>query len=331
MTALPVLDAHQHFWDLRAHQYPWLSSPARIPFRYGDYGAICRDYLPADYRADTAGYEVVGTVHVEAEIAHDKAVAETGWLEDLATREGLPSACVVQARLDRAEVDALLAAHAGHAVARGVRHKPTAAAAPDRVERALPGAMDDPAWRRGYALLRRHGFSFDLQAPWWHAGQAAALAADFPDTLLIIDHAFLPADRSAEGLAGWRRALELLACQPNAALKISGLGVAGRPWPAAENAALIRDAVSIMGWQRCLFASNFPVDSLVASFGQVLHAFLGAIADRPEHQRRALLHDNAVRCYRLDAATRANPPRETLGGRHADQPGDYALASPTTA
>ena len=320
MTALPVLDAHQHFWDLRAHRYPWLSGPARVPFRYGDYGAICRDYLPVDYRADAAGCEVVATVHVEAEIAHDEAEAETGWLEDLAAREGLPSACVVQARLNHAEVDALLAAQAGHAISRGVRHKPTVASAPDRVERALPGAMDDPAWRRGYALLGRHGFSFDLQAPWWHAGQAASLAADFPDTLLIIDHTFLPADRSAEGLAGWRRALELVARQPNVALKISGLGVAGQPWPAAGNAALIRDAIAIMGWQRCLFASNFPVDSLVASFGQVLRTFLDAIADRPEHQRRALLHDNAARCYRIDVATRPGAPREPLGGHHADHP-----------
>jgi len=96
--------------------------------------------------------------------------------------------------------------------------------------------------------------------------------------------------------------------------------VAGQPWPAAENAALIRDAISIVGWQRCLFASNFPVDSLVASFGQVLRTFLDAIADRPEHQRRALLHDNAARCYRIDVATRPGAPREPLGGHHADHP-----------
>ena len=63
-----------------------------------------------------------------------------------------------------------------------------------------------------------------------------------------------------------------------------------------------------MGWQRCLFASNFPVDSLVASFRQIVDAFLAAIADRPEPQRRALLHDNAARIYKLETTDRAERP-----------------------
>lgn len=309
MTALLILDAHQHFWDLRVNNHPWLAGPARIPFRYGDYGAICHEYLPADYRADTARHRVVGTVHMEAEIASEDAVAETRWLERLAMRERLPSACVGQVRLDHPDAQAVLAAQAGHAMVRGIRHKPTHAATPAQIRRGTSGGMDDPAWRRGYALLHRHGLSFDLQAPWWHAEQAAALAADFPETPLIINHTFLPADRSVEGLAGWRHALAVMAHYSNVALKISGLGAAGRSWPAGENVTLIRDAISIMGWQRCLFASNLPVDSLVATFDQITEAFLDAIADRPEHQRRALLHDNAVRLYRLDVAIGAEPPR----------------------
>jgi len=63
---------------------------------------------------------------------------------------------------------------------------------------------------------------------------------------------------------------------------------------------VIRDAIAIFGPSRCLFASNFPVDSLVADYGTILAGFRTAIADRPAAERRALLHDNAVRLYRLD-------------------------------
>jgi predicted TIM-barrel fold metal-dependent hydrolase len=42
--------------------------------------------------------------------------------------------------------------------------------------------MDDPRWRRGYALLERHGLSYDLQTPWWHLDAAADLAHAFPRT-----------------------------------------------------------------------------------------------------------------------------------------------------
>lgn len=302
---LPIIDAHQHFWDLSLHNHPWLQPSGRIPFRYGDYGAICRTYLPAEYRVDTAGYPVAGTVHMEAEIAADEGAEESRWLLGLAERDGLPLACVAQARLDDPDVGTVLAAQAACPNVRGVRHKPAAEATPTEARRGGRGSMDDPAWRRGYALLHRHGFSFDLQTPWWHAEAAASLAADFPETLLVINHAFLPSDRSDEGLRGWRAALERVARRPNVALKISGLGLRGRPWLPAENVPLMRDAIATMGWERCLFASNYPVDGLVAGFGTIIDGFLAAIADRPERDRRALLHDNAVRLYRLHGATKA--------------------------
>ena len=49
MSDCPIVDAHQHFWDLERNHLPWLCDEPMIPFRYGDYSAIRRDYLPADY------------------------------------------------------------------------------------------------------------------------------------------------------------------------------------------------------------------------------------------------------------------------------------------
>lgn len=294
-----VVDAHQHFWDLERNPYPWLQDPEPIPFRYGDYSALRRSYLPADYERDVAPYRIVKSVHVEAEWERSDPVAETRWLQALAAREGRPTACVAHAALDRADAPEILAAQAAHPMVRGIRHKPAAAPSAAEARRGAPGSMDDPAWRRGYALLARHGLSFDLQTPWWHMDAAAALAADFPDTRIIVNHTGLPADRSPEGLAGWRHALAQAADAPNVALKVSGLGQPGLPWTEAANVPVIRDAIAIFGVERCLFASNYPVDSLVASYGTILRGFLAAIADRPPAERRMLLHDNAQRIYRL--------------------------------
>ena len=47
----PLADAHQHFWDPQANYHPWLRDEPPVPFRYGDYSAIRRRYLPADYFA----------------------------------------------------------------------------------------------------------------------------------------------------------------------------------------------------------------------------------------------------------------------------------------
>jgi predicted TIM-barrel fold metal-dependent hydrolase len=193
----------------------------------------------------------------------------------------------------------VLAGHAKSPLMRGIRHKPKAAGDPREAKRGAAGSMDDPNWRKGYALLERFGLSYDLQTPWWHLNAAASLAADFPRTPIIINHTGLPADRSSEGLAAWRRALEAVAAEPNVVIKISGLGRAGLPWTVEANGPIIRDTIAIFGVERCMFASNYPVDSLAGSFDTIYRGFMTSVADLPLADQRKLFHDNAVRIYRL--------------------------------
>ena len=136
---------------------------------------------------------------------------------------------VAQAWLDRADAEAVLEAHGTSPIVRGIRHKPRAAATPDLAVRGAPGSMDDPAFRRGFALLQPNGLSYDLQTPWWHLGAARELADAFGDTQIILNHTGLPSDRSDDGLRDWRKAMTTVAGAPNVALKISGLGQAGPP------------------------------------------------------------------------------------------------------
>ncbi len=306
---LPVIDAHQHFWDLERNYHPWLCDAELIPFRYGDYSAIRRTYMPSDYRADSDGFRVVATVHVEAEWPRPDPVAETRWLAEVAAAHGFPSAIVAHAEPDRADIEEVLAAHAACPLVRGIRHKPAAASRPDDARRGGRGSMDDETWRRGYAALERFGFSYDLQTPWWHLDAAADLATDFPGATIIVNHTGLPADRSEEGLKGWRRGLELVAANANVALKISGLGRPGLPWTVEANGPVIRDAIAIFGADRCMFASNYPVDKLAGPFSTIFDGFRQAVADLEDSDRRLLFHDNAARYYRVGpgAAERARP------------------------
>lgn len=296
---IAIADAHQHFWDLERNYYPWLCDPELIPFRYGDYSALRRTYMPPDYRRDTAEFRVVKTVHIEAEHDPAKPLAETRWLEDVAAEHGLPTALVAQAWLDRDDAEEVLSAQAARPMVRGIRHKPAAAPSPAQARRGAPGSMDDERWRRGYALFEALGLSFDLQTPWWHLGAAADLARDFPATQIIINHTGLPADRSDEGLQGWRNGLEQAAAQPNVALKISGLGCRGLPWTVEANGPIVQDAIAIFGIDRCMFASNYPVDRLAGSFKDIFAGFMAATDHLSLPERRALFHDNAVRIYRL--------------------------------
>lgn len=284
----PIADAHQHFWDPRANYHPWLCDPQPVALRYGDYSALRRPYLPADYFADAGGQEVVKTVCVEAEWDPRDPLGETAWVARLRRATGFPTVMVAQAWLDREDAAEVLERQAGFAFVRGVRHKPR------------PGAMRDPRWRAGYALLERHRLRFDLQVAWTELEDAAALCRAFPSTQLILNHAGLPADRSREAIAGWRRALRALAACPNAAIKISGIGVPGERWTAALNREVVLSAIEAFGIGRAMFASNFPVDGLCATFREIYSGFRAIVADLSALEQRALFHDNAVRIYAVE-------------------------------
>jgi predicted TIM-barrel fold metal-dependent hydrolase len=292
-----VVDAHQHFWDPTRNYYPWLNDLPRIPFRYGDYGSICRPYLPAEYRADASPFVIEHTVYIEAEWNPQDPIGEMRYIAGLRREHGLPSVAVAQAWLDAADAPQVLAQHAAFDFVRSVRHKPRANRTPAD---GAAGGMTDTAWRRGYAELGRNGLRFDLQTPWWHLGEAARLATDFPDTQIILNHTGLPADRSAEGIAGWRRAMAVLAGCPNVAVKISGLGQPGQPWTAAANRAIVLTTIDLFGVRRAMFASNFPVDSLCATFPTIFGGFRAIVADFTPEEQSALFRDNAIHIYAID-------------------------------
>lgn len=299
LTARTIIDAHHHVWNPALNDHPWLCRDPMIPFRYGDYSAIRRPYLPADYRADAVPYRVAASVYVEAEWNPDDPLGEMDYIAGLRATEGLPSVAVAQAWLDRPDCAAVLDAHVARAFVRSVRHKPRANAAPGG---ATPGGMTDAAWRAGFARLAPLGLRFDLQTPWWHLGEAWDLALDFPETPIILNHAGLPADRSPEGMAGWREALRCASDAPNICVKISGLGQRGQPWTVAANREIVLTCIEFFGVERCMFASNFPVDSLCADFHTIFDGFQRIVADFSKDEQDALFVANARRIYAIGDA-----------------------------
>ena len=273
-----VADAHFHVWDPQTHYYPWLCDPQPIEFRYGDYSALRRRYLLEDYRADTRGWQVRHGVYVEAEWDPDDPVGEMLFIEKIRRQTQFPTVAVAQAWLDRQDFAGVLDAHAHRGFVRGVRHKPRA------------GMMDDGRWRAGYRRLKPLGLHFELQAPWRQLDEAARLARDFPGTTMVLNHTGLPLDPE---LSGWKAGMSALAACPNVAVKISGLGTVTR------KREVVLATIELFGAPRAMFASNFPVDGLCASFDAIYSGFDEITRHFSEAERAALFHDNAFRIYRM--------------------------------
>lgn len=298
----PVVDAHHHVWQPGAGRHPWLRPGAAIPFRYGDYEALKRDYMPADLRADAASAQVrlVASVTMEAEWEPGDPVGEVDWTAGVADREGLPTAAVAHALLQEPDAGDVLAALAERPLVRGVRHKPGQAAAPD-LAGAHPTLMGDAEWRRGYALLAEHGLGFELQTAWWHLPEAVDLVRAHPATTVVVNHAGLPADRSEEGLRGWEAAMREVAALDQVLVKVSGIGRTDAPWTAEGNRRVVETCAELFGTARTMLASNFPVDSLTATYAEVYGGFREITSGWSPQEQLDVFARTAVRHYALPA------------------------------
>ena len=109
----------------------------------------------------------------------------------------------------------------------------------------------------------------------------------------MLNHAGLPLPGE---LAGWRAAMTELARLPNVMVKISGLG----NLDALAQRQVIGAVLELFGTRRAMFASNYPVDSLRASYDAIYALFDEATRGLSSAERRDLFHDNAVRIYRME-------------------------------
>lgn len=298
----PMVDAHQHFWQPQINPHPWLAPDVLIPFRYGDYTAIKKEYLPPDYLKDaTSQHNVVATVYVDAEWDPQDPLGETRYIHTVADKFNMPNAVVAQAWLHHDDIERVLSEQAAFPLVRSVRHKPAGAQTPQEAQQGVRTLMSDDKWREGYALLSKFDLNFDLQTPWWNLHEARQLALDFPQTLIILNHTGLPSDRSPEGLAAWHSAMSLLADIPNIVVKISGIGLPDKKWSIKDNRWIIQEAVKIFGTERAMFASNFPVDGLCGDLATIFNGFKDAVKDYNYEEQHKLFFANAKKYYKINS------------------------------
>jgi predicted TIM-barrel fold metal-dependent hydrolase len=85
-------------------------------------------------------------------------------------------------------------------------------------------------------------------------------------------------------------------------VKLSGLGTFARACSVALWQPVIGETLALFGPARCLFGSNFPIEKLWTSYGEIVAVTKACLAGLSAHDRRAVLHDNAARIYRIPIA-----------------------------
>lgn len=289
MARPPFVDAHLHLWDRERLRYPWLEA--------ADKASIAATYTVAHHRAAAADWNLVGAVHVDAGAHPDDGERETDWLNTVADAEGLPNAIVARVALNAPDVETVLARQAARPRVVGIRHLINWHS--DPAQQAYPHDLTiDPAWRRGFGLLARHGLRYDFHGFPPQLAGLAEVAAAHPDVPVIVNHLGLPI--LADGLEQWRAGLAALAALPQVSIKLSGAGFVAAPFDPAAFAPIVAEVIDRFGTRRVMVASNFPTDRLFAPLDTTLAAYETLLTGFSDDERRDLWGRNASRIYRLD-------------------------------
>jgi predicted TIM-barrel fold metal-dependent hydrolase len=298
-----VVDSHHHIW--RMADLPWLQGPM-VPRIFGPYEAVRRDYLVDEYVRDVTAEGVDAAVYVQPNWALDRVVDEVRWVQGVHDATGWPHAVVGSADLfDPGAGEVFQQQIAVSPLLRGTRlqlhwHEN------ERFRYASgPARMNDPVFRSNIGLLADLGWLFELQVFPPQMADAARLVSDFPGTTFVLVHAGMLESAGQRHVAPWRSGLELLAPLPNVMVKLSGIGTFVHRVDEELIRLVTTTTVGMFGSERCMFGSNFPIESIWSDFHTFMQAWLRVAADLPVEARRDVLGRTARRVYSLPGADSA--------------------------
>ena len=287
MARLPFVDTHVHYWDLKdpSLAYVWLERDWVHPILGDIDGLKVLKYMAEQYIAETRFQNVSKCIHVQAAIGIADPVEETRWLQEQADRTGFPQGIVAHCDLASPDAAETVERHLAHANMRGIR------------DFGQGDYLVDPAWQQGYGLLASHGLVFCLDVLPENLGKARALAEKYPDVVLCIDHAGFPRARDAEYFEMWKGGMQEAAGAPNVVCKVSGLGMCDNAWTVDSLRPWVIACIEAFGTDRTFFGTNWPVDRLYSSYGDVLDAYEQIVGGFSAGEQEALFSKNAERIF----------------------------------
>ena len=302
MDNIKIVDAHHHLWDLNNAdtKYSWLMVTEGEAF-FGDYAAIRKSYLIEDYLEDAKNQNIIKSVHVQAEHDDDKPVNETAWLQNLADTHSskLPNAIVAFADFSKNNVSEILDAHQEYKNTRGIRQILSYNKDEPKYSHATEDFMKDSSWVENFKHIRNRNLSFDIQIYKHQMEDAVNLANKYNDVLFILNHTGEPCYQSKEYIESWEQNMTKLAKCENVVAKISGLGMFDPNWTIDSTRIFVEKTIQIFGIERCMFASNFPVDKIFNTFDTYWNSFKEITKNYSENDKKLLFSSNAEKYYRI--------------------------------
>jgi predicted TIM-barrel fold metal-dependent hydrolase len=282
---LPIVDTHQHLWDLKKFKLPWIKEDS----------PLARSYLLEDYDKATEGLAVVKTVYMEVDVDPAQQDAEADFVIELCknAEKTRMYGAVISGRPASDGFKTYLGRFKGSKYVKGLRqvlHGPDTKA----------GYCLQPAFVKGVRLLGDYGLSYDICIRPGELLDAAKLIDQCPGTRFILDHCGNAAVREKDR-AQWQKDIGEVARRMNVVCKVSGIVASARPkeWAADDLAPIVNHVREVFGPDRVMFGGDWPVCTLAATYAQWVAALKEIVKGSKIDEQKKLFHDNAVKFYGL--------------------------------
>ena len=288
MTQRPtrVVDAHVHIWDpARTDWYPYLAATG--PAVPGGSSAMKRLFDVATYRSESAGWNVEKFVNVAAATGRT-SIDETLELDREAAGRGGPDAIIggLPPTDTVAEAIELIDRQMTASRFRGVRPM---------------GGFDLPVPEpEVLRALRERDLIFELMTRTDRLVAAASRLEEVDGLVVVVEHTGWPRPDSDGERKLWETGIDALAgIGDNVFCKLSGLAMPFKSMKPEVLAPWIEYAIGAFGVDRCMFASNFPVDSAFGTFDELYESYSTVTSGLDAGAREKLFAANAERVFRL--------------------------------
>ena len=278
-----IVDAHQHFWDLRLFPQDWLAGPEMKPIR--------RTFLPKNLAPLLRKAGVDRTVFVQTK--HD--LAENRWVLGLADEHEWIGGVVGWVDLRSPRCEEQIVEFREHPKFVGVRH--VVQDEPDGDWIVRPDVL------RGLKALQKHGVPYDLLFTAKHLKHAATVARKLPGLRLVIDHLSKPDIRGAR-ILGWIDEFRSAAEFPNVYCKLSSMATQAdwKRWRLADLRPYVQAALDLFGPDRLMFGSDWPVCLLATTYQEWFDAITDLLEPLSRDERARIMGGTAAQFYRLKGA-----------------------------
>jgi L-fuconolactonase len=289
---IPIVDTHQHLWDLDKLKLAWFDP--KTP----EGKILGHNFTPKEYADATKGLNVVKAVYMEVDVVPEQQQKEADYVIELCeSGETVTCAAVVSGRPNSEGFAKYAKQFRGHKYVKGIRQVL-------HVKDTTPDYYLDDKFVKGIQLLGDLGLSFDLCMRPAELPDAAKLVDKCPNTRFILDHCGNGDLKHTQAQRDrWKKDMADIAKRKNVVGKVSGF-IASAPgrgkWTLDDLAPIVNHTLEVFGPDRVMFGGDWPVCLLgVEKYADWATALQTIVKDRTEEQQKMLFHDNAVKFYGL--------------------------------